>query len=112
MDPETVRRLIDELEGEVNNGGFDQYFFNSAGDEAAQAIAALEAVRATRTAAIVRGACGRFPGGLPATDRAARQVALEQISPEGDAFEDDDDAFLAYEDDLAALVAAFESSRR
>jgi hypothetical protein len=108
MTPAEVQRLVDDLEAEVNNGGFDQYFFNAAGDEAAAAIEALEAIGAGRTAAIVRSACARFPGGMPPADRDTRQALLtESVSPEGDAFEDDDDAFLNYEDDLAGLVAAY-----
>lgn len=112
MDPSEVKRLIDALEAEVNNGGFDQFFFNSAGNEAALIMQALEAVGASKTAAIVRRACAKFPGGMPPTDRFARQDLLLDIvqmpanAPE-QAFDREDDAFLAYEEDLAALVAAY-----
>jgi len=102
-----VERLVAKLEAEVNNGGFDQFFFNSAGDDAAQTIEALEAIGAHATAAIVRRACSKFPGGMPPVDRNARQELLQDdVSPDSDAFEAQDDAFLAYEDDLSALVAA------
>ena len=43
-----IQNLVDELEAEINNGGFDQYFFNSAGDKAAEAINALEAIGANK----------------------------------------------------------------
>jgi hypothetical protein len=107
MEPGEAQRLIDELEAEVNNGGFDQFFFNSAGDEAAAIIQALEAVGASRTAGIVRRACERFPGGMPPADRFARQDVLETVSPDSEAFEQEDAEFLAYEEDLAGLVAAY-----
>jgi hypothetical protein len=107
---EEVRELIEALEAEVNNGGFDQFFFNSAGDNSRSTIEALEMVGAKRTAEIVRRACARFPGGMPPEDRFTRQDALEEVSPESDVFERDDDAFLAYEEDLAGLVAAFEGT--
>jgi hypothetical protein len=42
------------LEAEVNNGGFDQYFFNSAGDNARDVPPALERIGAPVTAALVR----------------------------------------------------------
>lgn len=32
MEAKVVKALIDELEAKINNGGFDQFFFNSAGD--------------------------------------------------------------------------------
>jgi hypothetical protein len=111
MNAEEVRRLVDALEGEVNNGGFDQLFFNSAGDEVAAMIEALEMIGATKTAAIVRRACARFPAGMPPMDRAERQtLLLDTVSPDDEeAFEPDDDDFLLYEEDLAALVADFAS---
>ena len=106
MTHEDVERLVGWLEAEVNNGGFDQFFFNSAGDEAAATIEALEAIGAFSTAAIVRRACARFPGGMPPADRDERQARLEEVSPDTDAFEAEDEQFYAYEDDLSALVAA------
>ena len=32
MSPDIVADLIEALEGEVNNGGFDQFFYNSCKD--------------------------------------------------------------------------------
>ncbi len=107
MDRDQVRHLIDELEAEVNNGGFDQFFFNKAGDDAAATIEALALVGASRTADIVRRACAKFPRGMPPADRFARQHLLEEVSPDSDAFEQEDEDFLAYEEDLAGLVAGY-----
>ena len=33
MDRDEVARLVELLEGEINNGGFHQFFYNSTGDE-------------------------------------------------------------------------------
>jgi hypothetical protein len=105
-----VRELVGILEAEVNNGGFDQFFFNSAGDRTCDIIYALEAIGAKHTAAIVRSAASKFPGGMPPVDRDARQgLLLEQVSPDSDAFESDDQAFFAYHDDLESLVNAYAS---
>ncbi len=109
MNREVVEKLIDELEAEVNNGGFHQFFFNSAGDRTAETIHALNLIGATRTAAIVSQAAARFPGAMPLADRDERQGQLESISPDGDEFEDLDEAFLAYEDDLAILTGSYVS---
>ena len=108
MDQSEVARLIGELEAEVNNGGFDQFFFNSAGNEASEILEALDAVGATRTAEIVRRACSRFAGGMPPKGWTDRQEELtERVSPDSDAFDTEDEEFFAYEDDLAGLVAAY-----
>ena len=53
--------LIDALEGEVNNGGFHQFFYNSAGDRTTETIQALEIVGAFAMADIVRRAAQMFP---------------------------------------------------
>ncbi len=107
MAPQVVLRLIEELEAEVNNGGFDQFFFNAAGDHAEATIRALKTVGALEMADIVRRACARFPGGMPPANRNARQARLELLSPDSGAFEQEDADFLAYPDDLASLVAAY-----
>jgi hypothetical protein len=107
MDKFKVRKLIDELEAEINNGGFDQFFFNSAGDNTAETIAALRAVGANHTAAIVAAAASKFPNGMAPTSRDLRQELLESVSPDSDAFGEQDQEFLAYKDNLSALVSAY-----
>jgi hypothetical protein len=99
--------LVDvwDLEADVNNGGFDQFFFNSAGDRAAQMIAALKIIGAAQMAAIVEEACREFPDGHPAEDRVLRQ---EQLEPLGDgAFEALDQRFFAYPDPVERLLTSY-----
>ena len=62
MEKTKVVALIEALEAEVNNGGFDQFFFNNAGDQTAETIEALIAIGATHTASIVRAAATSFTG--------------------------------------------------
>jgi Domain of unknown function (DUF4375) len=103
-----VRDLIGELEAEINNGGFAQFFFNAAGDRTAQIVDALEAIGAQHTAGIVRAAVAKFPGGVVPEDRTARQaLLLETVSPGSDAFEVEDAAFLEYRDNLENLVRRY-----
>jgi hypothetical protein len=100
-DPEKVLICIWQLEAEVNNGGFSQYYYNSAGDLAVDTPASLEAIGASRTAEIVRVSNELFPEGPPC-DQDSRVDLLDEIPNE--AFERLDDQFLAYEDNLSMLL--------
>ncbi|ENM5926838.1 DMP19 family protein [Vibrio mimicus] len=65
------------LEAEVNNGGFHQYFWNSAGDNAAVALKSLKDIGATQTASLLQQAINiAFNGKLPES-REDRQIQLE-----------------------------------
>ncbi len=111
LTPEQLRivELIESLENEVNNGGFDQFFYNSAGDDTSEIIQALKTVRAVKMASIVTRAAAKFPVRMPPKDRARRQDVLLRVSPDGDAFAALDDAFYQYPDDLADLLRKYVS---
>jgi hypothetical protein len=100
-----VFSVIWELESEVNNGGFAQYFANSSGDTAVHAEGALRAIGAQRAADIVAKAVALIPGGPPSTDRDARERQIDGASPEvHSAWERLDQQFYAYPDDLTSLL--------
>jgi hypothetical protein len=103
---EKVFILVWELEAEVNNGGFHQFFFNSAGDRAGATAAALRSIGAKRAADIVDRATSSFPKGVPA-DRSVRQGLLEEIDPDIALFEALDQEFYTYPDDLSRLLHDF-----
>ena|SRR6478752_2004091 len=103
---ERVFVVVWELEADLNNGGFNQYFFNSHSDHVAAVPDALRAIGAPKTAAIVERAIETFPNGAP-PDRATRQELLEEIDAENGVFEGLDEEFLAYPHDLTGLLAAF-----
>ena len=109
MSPDEVVDLIDALEGEVNNGGFHQYFYNSAGDRTAETIQALEIIGALKMAQIVKKAGQKFPSGPP-KDRFERQAILLRLDPNVAAFRDLDEEFYDYPDKLADLLAKYRSS--
>jgi Domain of unknown function (DUF4375) len=91
--------------------GFDGYFFNC-DDDPGLALQALEEIGAVQTAAIVRRAFARFPGGRPPANRFDRQNVLAILNPEDaedDVFEPDDHDLFAYPEDVEALAAAFRS---
>jgi hypothetical protein len=100
------------LEAEVNNGGFRQYFYNSDGEAAPDAPAALRAIGAQHAAAIVAEALSLFPQGPPPRDRDARQRRLRLASPEVLAkWEQLDRRFFTYPDNLTDLLYAWVQSR-
>lgn len=56
--------ILNDLEGEVNNGGFDQFFLNTGGKYNDSLIKALKAVDAPETAAICKKALDIISRGL------------------------------------------------
>lgn len=78
---------------EVNNGGHDQFFYNSTGIVWPDAVAGLEAIGVAEFASILKEAAGRLQE--PSQDRDQRQAQLEAFK--GD-FEDLDDRFFALEE--------------
>lgn len=108
MTPEDIVELVDVLEGEVTNGGFDQFFFNYSGDYAIESIQALKEIGANHTAELVQLACDRFPQGLPPIDISDRRtLLLESVSPDSDTFDDLDSRFYKYEDPLFDLIEKY-----
>lgn len=108
MTAEDIVELVDRLDAEVNNGGFDQFFFNSSGDHAIETIQALKHVGAIRTAELVQLACDRFPQGSPPAEISTRRtLMLESVSPDADAFEDLDSRFYEYDEPLLDLIDTF-----
>jgi hypothetical protein len=89
----------------LNNGGFDQYFFNSAGDLVLDAIEAARSVGASELLALLQRAVEVLDVPDP-TDRDARQDTLDEL--DDDAFADLDSEYLAME----AATDLDESMRR
>lgn len=108
---ERIVLAVWQLEAEVNNGGFDQYFRNSAGEHAPFAIEALLEIGAPNCAAVVGRATQLVLGG--AWDWSAARNAFGDASPNtGDAFEPLDQEFYLYPDDLEALLSAYVRAQR
>ncbi|MBZ5614040.1 MAG: DMP19 family protein [Acidobacteriia bacterium] len=111
MSRDEVVRLVELFEGEVNNGGFHQFFYNSTGNETAEIIQALETIGARKVADVVRRAAGKFPGGMPPKDRFARQdLLLDRIDPEIKVFDELDNEFYSDPGDLQALLERYAGS--
>jgi hypothetical protein len=73
------------LVSEVSNGTFDQYFFNSAGDEAEEALIALRECGDQHGARVLQEAMEIFkPYGGYTNDRQERQARLRKINGPGE----------------------------
>jgi hypothetical protein len=95
------------LEADVNNGGFDQYYFNGSGNQAWFAPTALRSIGAHNMASIAERANAMFGEAGPSRDRSERQSALsEMTSADEGTWENLDREFYAYPDDIAALVVS------
>ncbi|NCU26064.1 DUF4375 domain-containing protein [Candidatus Nomurabacteria bacterium] len=105
---ERIFYLNDELESEVNNGGFSQFFYNSSGDHANETTGSLIAIGADQTAGIFRKALTAFECVLP-EDRDERIELLDRISTDRveKILSECDDEFFKYPDDLAELNHKF-----
>lgn len=73
-------RLIADVEMEVNNGGFDQYYLNSSGDGAILAPAALRAFGFDKAASLVEAANNAFTKDMgPPQSRRARLKLMDKL---------------------------------
>ena len=89
--PERERDLVAlwQVEAEVNNGGFVNYYSGAAGDTAFHAPDALARVGAVEKAAIVRTANTLFGPGGPPRDPEERCAAVKRLSAQDLATIDD-----------------------
>jgi hypothetical protein len=96
------------LEAEVNNGGFHQYFWNSAGDHANQTLSALEQVGAVKTAGLLKSAMDIAFEGYAPEERAVRQnlLAKDEENKE-EKLGELDSKFYEYKDDFYKLINVY-----
>jgi len=96
---------IEELVNEVNNGGFDQYFFNSYGNNTMEAINALEIIGSKIVLNIFKKAVNKFPNGIVPKDRNERQkILLEINNNDEELWNELDQEFYKCEEDIYILL--------
>lgn len=114
--PNSMEREIDAiqiLEGQVSNGGLHQYFFNSTGDQARDALKGLERVGAVKMADLLRRAMAVFPKGTPSPKREVRWKQMEKLGEKGeDLWHRLGSELSDYPDDLPTLIASYVRSHR
>ena len=100
-----------QLEAEVNNGGFLQFFWNSSGDLAEETVDSLVKLGAHNTASIVQAAIDNFGKPGAPKDRERRQVVLEELEQAGQLKLDSlDSEFYTYPDNLELLMCTYAQS--
>jgi hypothetical protein len=96
------------LEAEVNNGGFDQFFFNSSGELALEALGGLEMIGADAMADIVRRALAVFPSGGPTRKREKRWLQTDVLGESAKhQWSQLDKEYYRYPDDISTLVRKY-----
>jgi hypothetical protein len=106
--PEKNICYIEDLEREVNNGGFGQFFLNSSGDNTRETISALKEIGSKRFLSLLELAVQQFPGGKVPTDRDERLEVMEQMEARVEsAWDDLTDQFYRYDEDIYGLLIAY-----
>ena len=101
------------LEREINNGGFNQYFVNSSGDFAHETINSLGTIGANHTADILQSAIDQFPNKKVPRDRDERIDLVGQIEETvNEKWEELDQKFFEYKDDLTSLNIEYVKKHR
>jgi len=104
--------LVWSLESEINNGGFNQFFFNEAGDHSKETLSALREIGAAHTAALLQKAMAVFGAVGPNSECETRQGQVEQLTDaENDTLAELDIAFYAYTDNLSERLSQFMQSK-
>ena len=102
--------VIWQLEAEVNNGGFLQYFGNSSGRLVPHAVAALRTIGANTMADIVERAIFVAGRDIAWADDEARSTALNALGPDvPEELDFLDRAFFTYPDNLTVLLYTYAS---
>ena len=112
-DEEQVIYICMLLEAEVNNGGFDQFLYNSSGDYACRVEECFRAIGASKTADICRTAFSAYGKPIP-TDSVKRNDFLDEMNDEeiSEILSDCDNQFYEYPDQLEALYYQYILSNR
>ena len=109
--PQQVFSAIWEMEADVNNGGFHQYFSNSGGDTAAFAPVALRTIGAAACADIVERAMRLVSNAPISSAREERQRLLDGLPAQKlRALSELDEQFYSYPDNLTVLLFEFVQS--
>ncbi len=112
-EPQKTFYFNQQLEIEVNNGGFDQYFFNYSGCFAHETILSLRQINAIKTANILQLAIEEFPNSIVPKNKLERIQIMETIQEKvEETWEELDQKFLTYEDNLYELTLLFIQQNR
>jgi hypothetical protein len=104
---------VEMLEAEINNGGFDQYFFNSSGDYSYESLEAYKKIGANKTAKIIEEAYKEFPLSPIPKDNDKRREILEKIDAKtSEKWNELEDKFYEYEENIGGLLLEYVKKNR
>jgi len=99
--------LIKIMENEVNNGGFNSFYFNESGNYASEMYDALEAIGSKEFKSILFESMQAFRGIIP-KDQLTRQRYMEDYNDECTAiWEPLNESFYKYEEDMHSLLVDY-----
>lgn len=105
-------RLVWELDGQVCNGGFMQYFTNPSGEHTPLAVDAFVSIGAGKAATIVEAAIAHMPAELDWTDHQRRIDNFDEVSKEvWDAVDALDTRYYGLRDSVFELLADYIQTR-
>jgi hypothetical protein len=105
---EQTFQYVDELESQVNNGGFQLFFYNYSGDFSLETLVALETIGATKTTEMLRKAIQLFPAPGVAMDTQMRRGILDKIDKSIlEQWYHLDDEYFQCEDNIEELLLKF-----
>ncbi len=109
---QTALYLTYEFDKEVKNGSFDQYFFNSSGDNAHETLTALQTIGAAQTARLLQECIDVWPDQVVPKDRDNRRDAMEALEDEAKTvWKDCTGRFYRGEESIPELLFAYIDSR-
>jgi len=104
-EPQKVLLYVENLEREINNGGFNQFYWNTSGNYALETVDGLKAIRALKMAEIVIKAHAEWPTETIPKDQTERQEMLEKIEDRAKTvWEQCDQEFYQYPDNIESLL--------
>src|SRR5690606_9411899 len=107
-EPEKVLLFVGNLEREVNNGGFQQFYLNTSGDYAHETYDALKTIGATTMAEILDKANSTWPKQTVPKNTIIRQKVQDTIEEQAEIVWDQCDAdFYKYPDNIAGLLLKY-----
>lgn len=110
-DHERIFFVVQTLETEVNNGGFEQFFSNSSGDFANELVSAFTQIGASHAAEICQKALSVFQGKVP-RDRTERLAQMSSVRNYYRFLDECDDAFFNMPENLNELNYAYVHQHR
>lgn len=96
------------LDAEIKNGGLDQYFVNSSGDQWRDAMEGLKAMKAGKHLSVLQKAVAKFGKDGPSADRAIRQMQLAKIASADEAgFDALNDRYYDIEESIEVIASRY-----